>query len=321
MRIKHKINQTVISLSLLFLAISACDKIDAPYRDKDTAASMEGIEYLSDAAVVIDGDTFIFNADNSTPQKKILAEDYTGILCGNCPYAGEKLNDTIKPAYGDRLVVISVHSGFFANPCPAGFACPPGRPAGALETDFRTSVGTEWDDLFGNSNAGNPNGLIDRMDYPSRQHVKTPAEWAANIQSRSILASPFAIRIQRDFHETDKKLRLAIQTRAIGAHSGNYKLQVVLTEDSIIDWQYWYPPAVPASDPDYLHRYVLRAGVNSAFGESITTDGFENGELSLKAYKASISEMWVKKNMRIVAFVYDADTYEVKQVEEISMIP
>ncbi len=308
-------------IAFILTGFIACDKIDPPYRDQQNAGSIAGVTYLSNTGVVIDGDTFSFASDNSIPAKKVLAEDYTGILCGNCPYAGEKLNDTIKPGYGDRLVVISVHSGFFANPCPAGFACPPARPAGALETDFRTTIGNEWDALFGNSNAGNPNGLIDRMDFPGGQQVKTPAVWAAKILERSNLSAGFSIRIQRDYDAGTKKVKVAIQSRAIGVQAGSYKLQVVLTEDSIIDWQYWYPPMTPASDPDFLHRSVLRAGVNSSFGEVISTGGFINGDLALKGYNATISPSWVEKNVRIVAFVFDAVTYEVKQVEEVALIP
>ena len=316
----NHLNKFGVLCAFIIISFFACDKVEAPYRDQQNVASTAGVNYIDEANVVIDGDTFSFAGDNSTPPKKVLAEDYTGTLCGNCPYAGEKLNDTIKPGYGDRLVVISVHSGFFANPCPAGFACPPSRPAGALETDFRTPIGTDWDVQFGNSNAGNPNGLVDRMDYPT-SHIKTPAQWAAQIQSRSNLASSFALRIQRLYDPATRKVKLAVQSRAVGVQNGSYKMQVVLTEDSIIDWQYWYPPVTPASDPDYLHRFVLRSGINSTFGESISLTGFTNGALVLKGYNASIDAAWVEKNIRIVAFIYDATTYEVKQVEEVTLLP
>ncbi len=315
----NRINKFGSIIAFILISFYACDEIDAPYRDKYNAAAVAGVNYIDESNVSIDGDTFSFALDNSIPPKKVLAEDYTGTLCGNCPYAGEKLNDTIKPGYGDRLIVISVHSGFFANPCPAGFACPPTRPAGALETDFRTEIGNEWDVLFGNSNAGNPNGLIDRMDYPT-SHIKTPAVWAAKVQARSQLAPSFALRIQRIYDATSKKLKVAVQSRVIGSQAGSYKLQVVLTEDSIIDWQYWYPPVTPASDPHFLHRSVLRAGVNSTFGEEISTGGFSNGDLVLKGYNSTIDPSWTEKNLRIVAFIYDATTYEVKQVEEVVLM-
>ncbi|MBP6335130.1 MAG: Omp28-related outer membrane protein [Bacteroidia bacterium] len=318
---KSRINIASALIASIFIGMLACDKIEAPYRDEDNAAASKGVVYLSDSEVIIDGDTFSFAADNSTPMKKVLAEDYTGMLCGNCPYAGEELNDSIQPDYGEQLIVISVHAGFFAVPCPSGFACPPSRPAGALETDYRTPVGDEWDALFGNSNAGNPNGLIDRMDFPTGQHIQPPAEWASKIQTRSLLSPAFALRMQGDYDQTTKKLKIAVQSRAIGDQSAAYKLQLVITEDSIIDWQYWYPPVTPSSDPDYLHRHVLRKPVNSNFGEDLSSTGFTNGELALRGYNATIDPAWEEKNIHVVAFIYDAVTYEVKQVERVSLIP
>lgn len=302
---------TVLLLICTGLLISSCDKVDAPYR----TASSVGVVYLNNDTVVIDSDTLGFTTDNSTPGKKVLAEDYTGILCGNCPYAGIKLNDTIQPSYGDRLVVISVHAGFFAEPCPGGLACPGSQPAGAFTTDFRTSTGEEWDHNFGNSNAGNPNGLIDRVGFPTSQHIKSPSSWASVIQQRSNVAAPFAVRIQHTYNAGTGELKLAVQTRAVSNLTGTYKLTVVLTEDSLTDWQEWYPPVTPEYDPDYVHRHVLRAAVNSDYGEVIADGTVSGGTLALKGYKINLKPEWVPAHMRIVAFVSDETTYEVKQVE------
>lgn len=308
--------KTSLSFSLLALIcagiwISSCDKVDAPYRN---AASV-GVVYLNNDTVVIDGDTLGFNSDNSTPGKKVLAEDYTGILCGNCPYAGVMLNDTIQPPYGDRLVVVSVHAGFFAEPCPSGLACPGSQPAGAFTNDFRTTTGEEWDHNFGNSNAGNPNGLIDRIGFPTSQQVKSPSSWATIIQQRSNVSAPFAIRIKHTYDAATNQLKIAVQSRAAADINGNYKLTVILTEDSLVDWQEWYPPVTPEYDPDYVHRHVLRAAVNSDYGETVASGTIGSGTTKLLGYKFTMNPAWVARHMRIVAFVSEESTYEVKQVE------
>lgn len=312
-------NKFIMLLATGMFLFVACDKVEGPFREN--AAASKGITYLSDADVVIDGDTFSFPAENSNSPRKVLAEDYTGILCGNCPYAGIRLNDTIKPAYGDRLVVISVHAGFFADPCPNGFACPGSQPAGALTTDFRTTVGNDWDNFFGNSNAGNPNALIDRVGFLAGTHIKTPSTWANTIQSRSNVAPNFALRMQSSYDPLSRNVKVAIQSRSLGIQEGIFRIQVVLTEDSVIDWQEWYPPVTPAYDPHFNHRYVLRDAVNSSFGEVLSNSGFTNGQLALRAYTANLKSAWNPANCRLVAFVYDATTYEVKQVEEIKIIP
>lgn len=311
MNMKNSKHISLIVLTALFVWISSCDKVDAPYR----TASSVGVVYVNNDTVVIDGDTLGFSSDNSTPGKKVLAEDYTGILCGNCPYAGIKLNDTIQLAYGDRLVVVSVHAGFFAEPCPGGLACPGSQPTGSFTTDFRTSTGEEWDHNFGNSNAGNPNGLIDRVGFPSHQQVKAPAVWSSVIQQRSTLAAPFALRIKNNYDASSRELKIAVQSRAVSSMTGPFKLTVILTEDSLIDWQEWYPPVTPEYDPDYIHRHVLRTAVNSDYGEVIGEATVNAGDIALRGYKITLNPAWEAKHMRIVAFISEEQSYEVKQVE------
>lgn len=225
------------------------------------------------------------------------------------------MNDTIQPAYGDRLVVVSVHAGFFAEPCPGGLACPGSQPAGAFQTDFRTTTGEEWDHNFGNSNAGNPNGLIDRVGFPTSQHIKSPSSWATVIQQRSNVPAPFAIRVQKVYDAASRELKIAVQARAVSDLSGDYKLTVILTEDSLTDWQEWYPPVTPEYDPNYIHRHVLRTSVNSDYGETIASGTITGGTLALRGFKYTLNPAWVSNHMRIVAFVSDETTYEVKQVE------
>src|SRR4051812_5513690 len=85
----------------LILLIASCDKIEAPYREP-----------------VPVNDFCTTGIEDSIPHKKVLVEDYTGHLCGNCPAAGIYLNDTLKSVYNHCLVIISVHAGFFAGTCP-----------------------------------------------------------------------------------------------------------------------------------------------------------------------------------------------------------
>lgn len=303
-------------LLLALISLSACDKIDAPYREQTAV----GVTYLSDDAVVINGDTLEFPADNTTPEKHVLIEDYTGILCGNCPYAGLKLNDTLKPLFGDRLVAMAVHAGFFADPCPQGLACSGSQPAGALETDFRTAVGDAWDTKFGNSNAGNPNGLVDRIGYPTNQQVKFPNQWRGLIENRLLESTPFRLRIQTEFVDASREVKVAVQSENVAALNATYKLQVVITEDSLVDWQVWYPPRTPEYDPSFLHRHVLRSSLNSEFGEKIYEGTVAAGDKVLRGYSATLPAGQVAAHCYAIAFIYNADTYEVLQVAERALI-
>jgi hypothetical protein len=297
-----------------FFLVESCDKIEPPYRESSTVTIGP-----NDSTVIISGDTIVFPHDTTTDVKKVLAEDYTGHFCGNCPYAGYLLNDTIKPVFGNKLVVISVHAGYFATTCPNGDACPGNQPPGSFTTDLTCAEGEDWNHFFGLDIAGNPNGLIDRKDYPG-SHIKGKDTWNSNIQTESVKTPTIKIRIINHYDSTSHELKAAIQSKFISSISATYKLQVLLTEDSIIDWQEWYAPHVPQWDGNYIHHHVLRGSLNSHYGEQIATGTISSGKIDARGYTFSLNPAWKAKNCKVVAFVYDASNYYVTQVEEADVI-
>ncbi len=50
--------------------------------------------------------------------QNVLIEEFTGVRCQNCP-AGAKLLEELKTIHKERLVVLSIHGGFFAQPTNA----------------------------------------------------------------------------------------------------------------------------------------------------------------------------------------------------------
>lgn len=304
----------IILAGMLFLVYS-CDKVEPPYRE----TSSIGVSYLGSDTVVINGDTIAFETDNTPPVKNVLLEDYTGHTCGNCPYAGILVNDSLAPFFGKRLKVMSVHAGFFAVPCPQGIPCTPTMPAGCCTTDFRTDAGEEWDFKFQNSAGGNPNGLVDRVDYPTTQQVKYPSTWQTEINARLSVSTPFRLRVKTAYETSSREAKIAVQAQTVAAVNGNYKLQVVVTEDSLYDWQVWYPPRVPEYDPAYLHRHVLRDDVNSNYGEVIYDGGIASGAKALRGYSYVLNSSWKEKDCHVLVFIYNSATYEILQTEEVSL--
>lgn len=278
------------------VAFVGCDKVDAPYRE-----------------TVVVNDYCKTGIEDSVEHKKVLVEDYTGHLCGNCPYAGVFLNDTLKPIYGHCMVVISVHAGFFAGTCPNAIACPGNQPAGAFTTNFTCATGNTWNTFFGVT--GNPKGMIDRIDYPNRTHVKPKEAWATSVANRIELASKVRLRIENTYTPGTRNVDVRVTGNLLENLPGDYKLQVVLTEDSLIDWQEWYNHT-PEYVPDYLHRHVLRDAVNSTWGENFVVGSAPAGSTVIKNYSYAIGNAFNVDHCNIVAFIYDANTYEVLQVEE-----
>lgn len=292
-----------ILFALIALTYFSCDKIEGPTRD----------------SISIDT-TCSFDEDNSAPVKKVLVEDYTGFLCGNCPAGGIFLNDSLRPTYGDNMIVVSVHAGYFSIPCGiSGGACPGTQPAGSFLTNYATTTGTDWDNFFGNSAAGNPNALINRIDYNTGQQVKYPASWSTAIQAQSVVAPEVRIRLKNIYDPATRNLKTCIESKFLNASTDNYKLQVVLTEDSIIDWQLWYSHSPDEFEENYIHRHLLRTSMNGSFGTVINNAPIASGETFVTGFNFVLDNGWNENHCNVVAFIYDAATYRVIQVEELEV--
>ncbi len=264
-----------IVIASLFL--QSCDKIDEPFTIPVPAKAWYG--------------------------KRILLEDYTGQRCPNCPGAAIIAND-IKSLYGDQVVIISVHAGFFAEP----------KPVLNFPADYRSDAGNEWDGFFGISNAGNPNGMINRVGFPTTTQIVNPNAWASKVGSMMTEIPEMDITISTSYSNTDRKLSGTIKTKFLKTIKKNLKLQLLITEDSIISPQQNTTSVIP----DYVHRHMLRGAINGSWG-SVLTDGQTNTPIDTELsqnLQYTLDAIWKSRHCSIVAFVYDADTYEILQVAE-----
>jgi hypothetical protein len=292
-----------VILCSMAVSIFSCDKIEGPTRENISLDT-----------------TCQFTEDNSIAVKKVLVEDYTGHTCGNCPAGGIILNDSMRTRYGDRLVVITVHAGDYADPCPGGGPCPnvdtvefpPAIYPDPFAADYKTDVGTEWNTFF--QIVAYPGGMVDRIDFPNN-NLKPKDKWDQDSQARLNLPAKARIRIQNTYDETDRKLRACIETKFLESLNENYKLSVVVTEDSVIDWQVWYGHN-PELVFDYVHHHMFRTSMNSAYGVNLGTGSIEADTKFVSGYSITVDPSWNPDHCAVVAFVYNASTYEVLQVEE-----
>jgi len=260
--------------------------------------------------------------DSTLHERRVLVEDYTGHKCTACPQAAlaaEALEDT----YGEKVVVVAVHAGFFATTTPVA-----GAPSGSYTVDYRTSAGTTYDSptYFGISNAGNPNGMINRKDYtPSGvAHIKAHTTWATEVAGLLALPPLADLTITNTYNSSTRSLSTNLVSEFLSdtLTSGTYKLIVMLTQDSIIDWQL----NAGVHIPDYLHRHVLRANINSTWGDTLVSGTFTAHSQVTKNYTYSIPTAYlgstaVAENCHVVAFIYNTANYEVLQAAEAKVIP
>lgn len=286
--------QTIKKISLVVfasLAILACDKVDAPY--KETVAPPPP-------------DTSTNNNNDTTPTfdevRKVLIEDYTGHQCGNCPLAAEKLEE-LKNTYGNQVVPMAVHAGFFADVAASPF-----------NVDYRTTVATELDQYFGNSVAGNPNGMVNRKGHPNT-HILNLNSWGSVLTPYTTMNPDVVLGIRTSFSESTNIAEATVYTKFKNTLTGNYKLCVYVTEDSIMGAQTDYR-LTPDVIEDYHFEHMLRASFNGTWGETIATDPVASETtVYRKKYSMSLSGklMSINHPCSVVAFVYNDATKEVIQ--------
>ncbi len=241
---------------------------------------------------------------DSTTTKTVLIEDYTGHKCGNCPHAADRL-DSIIQTYGDSIIPIAVHAGFFAWP----------DATGNYTTDFQTTVGTAWDTYFGMSAAGNPQGCVNRLGYPGNFPASYNS-WAGTAAYFLGLPHKMNIKITNVYRGSKRSLTTTISSKYLTALDSTYKLSVVVTEDSVIDHQDFYYPTTH-DDPTYVFKHILRASLNSTWGDTLSSGSQPMNSVFTKTYSLDLSSTKIKvdKNCHVVAFIYNAATYEVVQAE------
>ncbi len=275
-----------IVLILFAFVLNSCDKVSPPY--------VESRDYCGG-------------------NKKVLLEDYTGHGCVNCPGAAVLAHE-LKEKFCDRVVIIGVHAGYFAQPDFGGDPM--------FSADFTTEAGNTWDTFFGNSSLGNPNGLVDRTQG-NNGYVLYPAVWGETIDP--LLAQPALalITINNDFDAENKTLSTTIKTDFQADLTGNYKLIVCITQDNIIAPQKNNDEEIGETpvDENYVHNHVLRKVINGAWGENLDNSGTVNTTNTYeKTYTQLFATDWIPEDCHIVAFVYEEDTKTVLQVEELAVL-
>ncbi len=268
--------------AVLFLATS-CDQITGNYLENPT----------------------INPDDTAKVWRNILLEDFTGYTCGNCPAAHEvakQLTDT----YKDRVIVVGIHAGNFAEPNPAHYY------------DFRTPEGNAYDQLFGNSQAGLPNGLINRQKF-SGSYITRHTKWASLVAAAIGQEADAAITMHASYDDATRKITVSGNLRYVKNSSANDYLCVVITEDSIVQYQKDYRKN-PQDIPEYNHMHVFRGAITPTWGDKISATAITaNSKFDMNyTYVIPNDKDWNPANLNVVAYVYSKDKeYEVIQAKSV----
>ena len=321
MQLKYQI----LVLVGLILTIAACDKVNPPKYGCTNALAMN---YDPDATLddgncefdpsVLRGCTDS-TATNYDPLalvddchcrydsvRTVLLEDYTGFRCSNCPEAAEELK-RLQCVYGTRVVPLAVHVS-------ETFAAPQNNADGSFSTDFRTPIGNLYEAEFG-TGLFLPNGLINRKEYDGLFSQLWSA-WAGHVSNVLALPPEALLELDVTYDESSREATASLKVSAlVDMNAAPYRLVVLLSEDSIVDWQSDARLEEPKVS-DYVHMHTLRAGFTTAWGDPVNGGSvMPAGFTETTSKSLVIDPEYVDHNCNVVAFIFRDDTKEVIQAE------
>ncbi|MBI9054581.1 MAG: Omp28 family outer membrane lipoprotein [Bacteroidales bacterium] len=274
----------IYSIAFIFsigLFIS-CDKIEEPF-----------IEEIGDCG----------DASLPVPIKQILIEEYTGHQCGNCPRGAETIQ-TIKEAYCDHVIPISIHAGSFADVYQSG----------KYTYEYRTDLGNSLNEYYEATAAGVPNAIINRTQF-NNSYSQNYANWLTIVADLLNEAPVVDIVVDTRINTDKRELDIDVDVVFISSINSDLMLSVYFVEDSIISWQKDY--SLENEDIEfYSHNHVLRDAVNGVWGDEILKGNANSGDVKSKSYTYKVNEEWKVENSSLVVFVYKSENREILQATQ-----
>ena len=240
---------------------------------------------------------------------KVLIEDFTGQMCGNCPNA-HRHAATLKQTYGENLIVIAVHSTGFATPVPVlGFPI-----------DFRTPMGDELALYYEASNAGLPVGIVNRREWNGSPMTRY-ANWGTLVSTVLAEDPKLGITLSNTYDEGTRKADIQADLEYFTAGDADHRIVAVITEDSLISKQYDF--SIPAQEVgEYVQNHVLRTSITpGTWGIPVKGNTIFLGEKIGHSFSITLDPSWRADKCHVVVYVINNRTREVLQVEEAKIIP
>lgn len=241
-------------------------------------------------------DTIVSTAPSN---RNVVIEEYTGINCGYCP-DGHRIANEIMAAHPDRVCVINIHQGGYAN------------------NTYTTQFGNALANQTGLT--GYPAGTVNRHVFPNyvdqgeSTHTVTDlyrSYWPYAANDIMSMSSPVNIAAEGTLDWSTRTVNIRVQLYYTGSQTVNSNmLNVAILQDYVKGSQ-----SGMSSNPDqvvgtqYNHMHMLRHLITGQWGETIET--ITPGTLVEKNYTYVIpaklgspnSINAVLENLTFVAFV------------------
>lgn len=225
------------------------------------------------------------------PPKIALLEEFNGEWCGYCPDGDYKAQLDVD-SFPSQVLAIAYHT---IDP-------------------LTISEGTSLDGFF--NQFGTPSAMIDRYQFKWLTGVPSGRPWYDVTYERLQMVSPVEVVFSNyQYDSLTKQYSMDVSANFYGEASGNFQMDLVITEDSIFDsGQHNYyddgtidstSPFVDAGDPivNYAHNHVARIVV-SAPSSTIPTSIPTSGGSYTATFAGMLSSTWNAHEIHYIGMVY-----------------
>ncbi len=259
---------------------------------------MKKIFFLSLFASLLNGCSEIAPVVPPLGDRKVLVEEFTGVRCVNCP-AGTAELDNLRSIYGDRLVVVSVHTGDFSTPYSDS------------RFDFRTAEGDALEKKLG-APLGYPTAVINRKKFAGQTDLQVGRSlWAGLISEESKASSAVSFTVDKTYNATSRQFQMTVKAVENTQNAlKNIVFSAIITEDNLTDAQ----ETPTGKRTDYKHRHVFRAF--AANEVAINPSGIAQVAYS---FNGTLKPNWVADNCSVVLILSQKNgaAQDVLQVSEL----
>lgn len=255
---------------------------------------------------VVGADSTYVAAPETPQAKKVLATELTGVRCPNCPEGAEEL-ETLSQQNGNSIVTVSLHSGILTKPIDHNGL--------KSKYDFRTDDGDAiLNQIFGGDPNSKPSVCYNRLPLSSKANPyfldNYSQNWGPGLTQALGQENPVLINlsVSSEYNSSTKKYDIRVKVAYNQTVSDKQKLNLYLTEDSIIDVQQTTDP-FNEFDSNYVFMHVFRHAITGISGhpvlDSLATK--EAGRVYVFhtsiALEPPVDQNWNPKHMHIAAFV------------------
>lgn len=263
--------------------------------------------------------TRFIQAISNNVNKRPVMEEFTGAWCGYCPDGNLKLAGAVSglPA----LIPVSIHS----------------QNGGGASADKMNC--TEGETRVNTYSIGFPSGILDAVYYLDESDVAfdristswTDNSWLDKANFRMPMASPANVSlVNKTYNTGTRQLSVTVRADFLANVTGDYRLNLYLTEDSIVGSGAGYDqhnyfsnsssggsawsgsPYASLADPvvGWAHNHVLRKAIGGAWGDAgIIPSTVTSGSNYTKTYSYILPQTWRENYVSLVGIVeeYNSD--------------